>query len=169
MQSKANTINDDLDFKMIERLEAMQKWFRIEKVLYQFCFYLVLGVFGGVVIDLLQPASVLNKSNYFDLVWEFCTSLAMGFGACHLILKARKAGPLPMTKEEEKNATNFKAVCLSSSFFFSVWLIISVLGDLLRDTPKLPAEVHTGVGLAAILALVLTTVKFMRNRSTKAA
>lgn len=164
MLSKTSVINNNLNFKMSEKVETMQKWFRFEKILNQFCFYLVLGVFVGVLIDFLQPVSLLTKSNYFDLVWELCTSLAMGFGACHLILKAKKAGPLPMTKEEEKNATNFKAVCLTSSFFFSVWVTVSVLGDLLRDAPELPTEVHTCVGLAAILALVLTAIGFMKNR-----
>ena len=147
----------------------MEKWFRFDKFLHQFCFFLVLGVLTGVLVNVFLAESLLTKYNYFDLAWSFCGSVILGYGSCHLIVKAKRAGPGQFTEDEAKNQTSLQAIVLESAFFFGIFLLLDAVRDVYRETPEYMTEYHYGVGLAAILALVLTTINFAKNRHTKTA
>ena len=99
----------------------------------------------------------------------FCGSVFLGYGSCQLSVKAKKAGPGQFTEDEAKSQTSLKAIGLESTFFFGIFLLLDALQDVYRETTEYTSEYHYGVGLAAILALVLTTINFVKNRSAKAA
>ena len=145
----------------------MEKWSRFDKFLHQFCFFLVLGMLAGVLVNVFLAESMLTKYNYFDLAWSFCGSVILGYGSCHLIVKAKRAGPGQFTEDEAKNQTSLQAIVLESAFFFGIFLLLDAVRDVYRETPEYMTEYHYGVGLAAILALVLTTINFAKNRHTK--
>ena len=147
----------------------MEKWSRFDKFLHQFCFFLCLGLLAGMLVNVFLEESLLTKYNYFDLVWSFSGSLVLGYGSCHLIVKAKKAGPGKFSEDDAKNQTSLQAIVLESAFFWGISLLLAVVRDVYRETPEYTSEYHYGIGLAAILALVLTTINFVKNRYTKAA
>ena len=60
------------------------------------------------------------------------------------------------TEPEAVRQASLKNIFLECFFFWGIWVSITPLFDLLESQPEYPAEFHYGVGIAAILALILT-------------
>ena len=151
---------------MSSNLEMMQKLLGAASLVRDSLFYFVLIVLTGVLFDLVQETARISPENYFDLGVALGASFLFELLFFPLSRKIKKSRLGDVDPEMESANGKFKNYIYGWFAFFGFWLLVTGALDSVRETPEYTSDFHFGLVFAFVLALVMTTDSYIKQRLT---
>lgn len=158
--------NGRIEWAMNNNSEMIQKLWGAASLVRDCLFYFVLIVLTGVIFDWAQETSRISSENYSELTWAFCFSFLFQLVFFTLSRRAKKRGLGDSKQIEESANTKFKDYVYGWFAFFGLWLLVTGAMDSVRESPEYTSDFHFGLVFALVLALVMTTDSYIKQRLT---
>jgi len=146
------------------KAEKMQRILSAGRLLQDCFFYFVIIVLTGVLFDIFQETHYLSAENYFDFSWAIGSSFLLELMFFSLSQKAKTARSNENGEKEDSDNSKFKEFSYGWFSFFGVWLFVTGVLDLFRDSPNYPIEFHIGIGFSFTLALFMLVDAYIKKR-----